>query len=43
MEKSQVSQRVYSCTNNEKIKEELRKNFPPLKIVFFDSNLHNKI
>ncbi len=32
MEKSQVSQRVYSCTNNEKIKEELRKNFPPLKI-----------
>ena len=32
MEKSKVEARVYTCKNTQKIKEELRKTFPPLKI-----------
>jgi len=32
MEKSKVEARVYTCKNTEKIKEELKKKFPPLKI-----------
>ena len=32
MEKSKVDARVYTCKNTPKIKEELRKTFPPLKI-----------